>query len=415
MRPVTWGNTMSDRLPPTAVGAPDLRTLRHDIKTIASLDAFKALRGEWDELTATAHNYSFCLTYSYCELAASILLSAGGKVEVIRVYDARGLCALWPVAIHRKGLFRVAKALSCGSDEEYGGPLARDDATSEVFELLVQASAEIHADVLQVRFVMCDGLLHQALKSQAHSWLLPIVPKGLRDDVPGFSINPREYPRWQDFEATRPKLFSNLRRNFKRLNAHGKAEIDWCKTVEDATTVIAWLFANKQRWAVSRQLHTKYLMDDRVRDFFIELAHRTDLSTAPFVAFVKLNGVLVAASVNLIGPSSFEGYFTTYDEAFADCSPGNLMHEFCMKWTHANGRDFDLRPIYSAYKARWANRETHHSTQTIFLTLRGRLAEFVLLKGYGMRVMGRFRSSLASKLRSVGAIRQRFGTPRQSE
>jgi CelD/BcsL family acetyltransferase involved in cellulose biosynthesis len=394
MRPVTWGKHMSERLPPDAVRVPELNRLWHDTKTITDLDALRALRHEWDALTAAVHDHSFCLTYSYCELAASVVLSAGGRVEVIRVYDVQGLCALWPVAIQRKGLVRIATALSCGTDEEYGGPLVRDGADAEVFTKVVRATTEFHADVLRVRFVTRDGMLHHALGSRPQSWLVPIVPKGLRDDVPGYSISLRECPRWEEFAATRPKLFVNLRRYFRRLNATGQVEIGWCKTAEDANAVVTWLFANKRRWAVGRQIHTQYLMNDQVRDFFVELAHRTDLSSTPLVAFVKLDGVPIAASVNLVGPTSFEGYFTTYDEAFADYSPGNLMHEFCMKWAHANGRDFDFRPIHSTYKARWANRETHHSTLTIFLTLRGRLAELGLLAGYGARVMGRLRASL---------------------
>lgn len=392
------GNDMSVRLHPITGSVPELGRLQHDVKTVADLDAFRAMRREWDGLVAVAQDYSYCLTYSYCELAASRVLSAGGIVEVIRVYDERGLCALWPVAIHRKGLLRVAKALSCGADEEYGGPLVRVEANAELWTLLAQATAEFHADVLQVRFAMSDGMLYRTLKSRPQSWLLPFVPKGLRDDVPGYSISLREYSRWDEFVATRSKsLFSDSRRNLKRLNTKGQTEFGWCKTAEDAEAVLTWLFENKRRWAVSRQFHTKYLMGNEVRDFFIELARQTDLFTTPLVTFLKLDGVPVAASVNLVGASHFEGFITTYDEAFAACTPGSLMHEFCMKWAHANGRDFDFRPIYTPYKARWANRETRHSTLSIFLTMRGRLAEFVLLDGYWARVKGRLRESLARK------------------
>ncbi|MGF6995547.1 hypothetical protein P3T25_003915 [Paraburkholderia sp. GAS32] len=56
----------------------------------------------------------------------------------------------------------------------------------------------------------------------------------------------------------------------------------------------------------------------------------------------------------------------TSDEAFLVYSPGILMQEFCMKWSHANGRDFDLRPFYAPYIARWANRETFHVRKPCF-------------------------------------------------
>jgi CelD/BcsL family acetyltransferase involved in cellulose biosynthesis len=111
----------------------------------------------------------------------------------------------------------------------------------------------------------------------------------------------------------------------------------------------------------------------------------------------------VAASVNLLGQDVVEGFITTYDEAFGSCSPGHLLQEFCVKWAHANGRDFDLRPFYAAYKARWANHVTRHETHTIFLSMRGRLAEFTLLSGYMTRVLRVVRKSIAASLRSANA------------
>jgi CelD/BcsL family acetyltransferase involved in cellulose biosynthesis len=390
---------MSNRLALTATqGVPESHTLRHEIQTFTDQEAFIEFRHEWEALTATAHAYSSCLTYDYCNLAATSLFQAGGKVQVIKLYDSKGLCALWPLAIHREGPIRIAKALTCGAHEEYGGPLIRANVNpQELFTHLARATKQLKADVLKVRFVEVTSPLHNALSSQPQSWLLPLVPKGLRDNVPGYSIAMREYATWKDFTAARPKLFTNSRRYQKRLNTHGTAEISWCKTKEDAEAVITWLFANKRRWAESRDLHTQYLKEDHIRDFFIKLAQRTDLTTTPLVTYTKLNGAPIAAMVNLIGPKTFEGYFTTYDEAYADCSPGNLMHEFCMKWAHENGRDFDFRPIHSAYKARWANRETQYSTLTIFLTLRGRLAELNLISGYMARVMGRLRASIKSR------------------
>lgn len=396
---------MSDHLLPIEGIAPETLRFQCDVKSFSSLDAFRTLRREWEGLTAVAQAYSFSLTWTYCELAAARVLSAGGRVDVIRVHDGRGLCALWPLAIQRKGLLRVAKTLSCGTDEEYGGPLVRDEANKEIMTQAVRATAGIHADVLQVRFVRRDTALYEALASRPRSWLLPVVPKGLRDDVPGYTIDLRQHPRWEDFAATRSKsLFVDLRRYMKRLTGKGQTEIGWCKTAEDAESVLMWMFANKRHWAMSRQFHTKYLMSDAVRDFFIELARRTDLSSMPIVTFIKLDGVPIAASVNVVGPRYFEGVITTYDERFSDCTPGNLMHDFCMKWAHANGRDFDLRPVYSTYKARWADQVSDLSTQLIFLTPLGRLAEYNLLAGYGVRLKGRLQGNLAS-LRQAAAKR----------
>jgi CelD/BcsL family acetyltransferase involved in cellulose biosynthesis len=400
---------------PAAGSAPEVFRFQHEVRTITDLDAFKAMRLEWNELVATAHDYSFCLTYPYCELAAGLALAAGGVVNVVLVYDERGLRALWPLAIYRHGVLRIAKALSCGAGEEYGGPLLRGEpggeASCELVTEALRAAMQIHADVLQICFVRGDGALHKAIGPFPQSWLLPIVPKRLRG-LPGYSIRLRDYAQWDDFAGTLSKsLCAELRRHFKRLSAKGPTELDWCKTAEDAEAVLRWLFANKRRWALSHRVHTKYLMDNQVRDFFIELARRTDLLTTPLVTFVKVDGVPVAASVNLVGPRSFEGFIMTYDEAFGACSPGSLLQEFCVKWSHANGRDFDFRPVYSAYKARWANHETFHSTQTVFLTLRGRLAEFALLAACVTRLMRKLCVATADVLEPAARLAPQGSTP----
>lgn len=387
--------------------AERLEGLRYTVTHLRDLQDFQALREEWEALAAFSQSHSACLSFSYCELAASRLISDGGMVAVIRVYDGHGPCALWPLGIRSVAFVRVAKILSCGTNEEYGEPLVRDGADIAVFGRLARATAAIQADVLWVRFVRSDSIFNRTLAGCPMSWLLPIVPKGLRDNVPGYTIAFRQFETWDEFVATRAKsLLADSRRHLKKLNSRGHAEFGWCKTIEDAESVLTWLFANKRQWAQRRRFHTKFLMRNDVRDFYIALARRTDLTGTPLVTYVKLNGTPVAASVNLIGPLYFEGIVTTFDEALSDCSPGSLMHEFCMKWALSNNRDFDFRAIYSAYKARWASHVTSLSTLTIFLTVRGRLAELSLLRVYALRLTGRFRSYLARRLNARATNRK---------
>src|ERR1700693_4360529 len=119
---------MPERSQPDLSKSRETAPLRHEIRTIEALDAFQALRREWDELAAAAEEYFLCATYQYCELAAARVLAKGAVIVVIRVHDDRDLLAIWPLAIHRQGLLRIAKALTCGSGEEYGGPLVKGTA-----------------------------------------------------------------------------------------------------------------------------------------------------------------------------------------------------------------------------------------------------------------------------------------------
>jgi CelD/BcsL family acetyltransferase involved in cellulose biosynthesis len=384
--------------------APDSSSLRYEVRSINDLAAFRALRQEWDNLAAVADNFSFCLAYPYCELAAELALAQGADVAVAMVYERRELRALWPLAISRHGLLRIARPLGCGSDEEYAAPLIHALAGSTVITEVLRAATGVCADILEIRFVRTDSGLQEAIVPFKQSWLLPFVPKRLHQ-LPGYSIGLREFERWDDFSATLSKsLRAELRSHLRRLNAKGQSEFGWCRTAQDADAVLTWLFTTKRRWAISRGLNTKYLMDEQVQDFFIALARRIDLSTTPLVTYVKLDGRPVAASVNLVSPRFFEGFILTYDESLSECSPGSLLQEFCVKWSHANGRDFDFRPLYSAYKKRWANHETLHDTHTLFLSARGRLEEFALLATYLVHALRGVRKVIARRIRSVAAF-----------
>lgn len=394
-------------------------TLRHEIRLITSLDAFRALRTEWDRLADAARQSSFCLAYPYCELATELALAKGADVIVALVYERSELRALWPIAVYRRGLLRVAKPLGCGSDEEYGAPLVHALAASAVFTEVIRAASEIRADILEIRFVRSDSALQEALVPFRQSWLLPVVPERLHL-LPGYSISLRDFDRWEDYSATLSKsLRGELRSHLRKLNAKGDAEFGWCRTVDDVEVVLTWLFTSKRDWAISRGINTKYLFDEQVREFFVALARRIDLSTIPLVTYLKLEGKPVAASVNLVSAGCFEGFILTYDEALSECSPGSLLQEYCMKWSHANGRDFDLRPLYSAYKARWANHQTLHDTHTLFLSARGRLFEFELLVAYVARALRAVRKIVVNRIGLISALtggsRQRTATRGQRE
>ncbi|MEJ0093726.1 MAG: GNAT family N-acetyltransferase [Methylocella sp.] len=238
--------------------------------------------------------------------------------------------------------------------------------------------------------------MQEALDAAPQSWTLSLLPKTL-GALPGYAVALRGISQWEDFFATLPRsLRRNLRRDFKRLSALGRIEIGWSATVEDANAVLTWLFAHKRQWSQSHGFNTQYLKDDRLKDFFIALADRTDLSTVPLVSFVKVDGVPVAAAVSLVSKSCVEGFFTTYDEAFRLYSVGTLLVEFLVKWAHANKLDFDFRPLDGDYKAIWANQKSSHKTRIIFLSARGRLAEFSLFGALASRGWTKLRKIPAS-------------------
>ncbi|WP_254067816.1 GNAT family N-acetyltransferase [Burkholderia sp. L27(2015)] len=331
------------------------------------------------------------------------------------VYAHHDLLAIWPLAIHRKGMLRIASVMTSGNIEEYGGPLIKGRATAPVVAECVRAAMQVPADVLEISFVQDGSLLQEALESSPQPWLLRLSPIRL-NVLPGYSIGLREFDKWEDFTDTlSPSLRRNLRRYRKGLSSIGSTEFGWCTTFDDAVAVLTWLFANKRRWAETRGLNTQYLMDNEVRDFFIELAQQTDLSTVPLVTFIKVDGVPVAASINLVGPRTLEYWIFTYDEAYSRYSVGNLLTEFVARWTHANRRDFDMRVLYNEYKTYWANRETSHQTRCVLLSARGRVMEIRLLFYLISRVQRRLGKTVASALEKQARLARRLLRSRSSE
>jgi CelD/BcsL family acetyltransferase involved in cellulose biosynthesis len=150
-------------LPQLAGRAPRASRFRREIRACADLNAFAALRNEWNNLEAAAASHSFCLSYAWCETAAGFAFAKGAGVVVVTARDGVDLCALWPLAIYREGLLRVARPLGCGSNDEYGAPLlhARTGGKTlrDVLSELLQAAMHVRADILEARFLRADSAL----------------------------------------------------------------------------------------------------------------------------------------------------------------------------------------------------------------------------------------------------------------
>jgi len=299
--------------------------------------------------------------------------------------------------------------LGCGNDQEYGGPLVVDPTDTRFYAAALDAVRHVDADVLEIWLVGLDDPVTAALCCVPQSWVMGAIPARWRG-VDGYSIALTGFASYDAFLATRPEsLRGHLRRHARRLADRGDVQYGWCQSTADASQVLTWLFANKRCWALARGLDTPFLMDNQVRDFFIDLAGRIDLVATPLVAFVKVDGAPVAASVNLVGPRSIEYFITTYDEAYATCSVGNLLVDCIVRWAYASGRDFDFRPFFSVYKERWSNRKSRHESHFVMLTLRGRLAELPIAAAQARRVLRKVRTFATDRLPVLGAMLQ---TPR---
>ena len=136
---------------------------RLDVLTIETQSALTSLKPAWRALSALADDCPPCLTFEYCERAAVQVFAKGGVVNIAIVLRENELLALWPVAIFHEKFLRIARALTCGSGEEYGGPLFKGRAHIDLYRDAVAAMRGVHADVLELGMVQHGSLLHEAL------------------------------------------------------------------------------------------------------------------------------------------------------------------------------------------------------------------------------------------------------------
>jgi CelD/BcsL family acetyltransferase involved in cellulose biosynthesis len=357
----------------------------HEVVTVRSVSEFRALRQMWLALTRDAEDASLCDSYEYCELAASIAMQQGAAINVVLVRSGTRLDALWPFAIKRRGLLRVAGGLTSGTREEYGRPLVRRGSNDALWGAIAAAVRHVKADVLEVHWVPDGSVLHEHLKAMPQSRVFPLLPTPMRGHQ-GYFLDLRGLPSVEDFvrELSSPRRY-DLRRYQKRLDAKGHTEFGWCTTAEETAQLVTWVFEQKRAWAAARGIKTDYLEDDRATEFFVRLAQRLDLANTPLVSFVKVNGTPAAAVINLVGGDTVEYAICTYDPTFKDCAVGFLMLRYLIEWSYAHGKNFDFRPVYADYKERWSTRQTWHETQLIFLNSRGHLLDLALLCTYSVR------------------------------
>lgn len=338
--------------------------MRAVVTEIRTVETMAAIRADWDALLSRCLGYGFAQTPIYAEVAAATVLRRGQAVYLIAVHADGQLRGLWPVSI-RASLFKELRPLSCGSFEEYSGPLLDDEYAAEASAALLDAASRLPAQILRVQSIASTTPFAEALAALE-------APGRHVGNIDGFSASLHRFATWEEYAAQVSKSYlADLRRRMRRLRELGPVEMGWCKTPREAETIIRWIWEKKRAWAKKRRIDTPYIWSDDAMQFFIELARRVDLSTLPLVCFLKLDGAPVAGEINLVGGRAVESFFAAFDEAFARFAPGKLLIEDRFRWAIAHGLDFDFRILAAEYKAALSDTVTAYTTTDIYLTPRG--------------------------------------------
>jgi CelD/BcsL family acetyltransferase involved in cellulose biosynthesis len=397
--------------------------VRHELIQVSNLSAFADLRAAWTRLEAESRHHSLSVTYDYCALAAAHSLAGRAEIHIIKIYDDDGLALLWPLLVQRKGFLRMAYDLRCGSGADRGGPLMRDSASADCLRVAVSTIKQTKADLFVLDWIDDESELQKLMSGWTQPWIVRRAPQRLRamrgsDGAQRYMIKFDGFAAWEDFMATRSRSVRyNHDRRLRQLFAEQKnVEFGWCKNADEAEHVLNWLFETKRGWAEERGIVSGTMIARDIQDFYIALARRTDLRTIPLVAVIKVDGHLIAASLNAVGPKLMECLITAHDKAFRRYSPGILLLHYRAEWAFKAGCDVDMLRTHVDHKAQWANHMPVCRRHVIFLAPNS-VTGFATFAGLAIHKLGdlcayALRSAIRRATARAGDITGRPEAPR---
>jgi CelD/BcsL family acetyltransferase involved in cellulose biosynthesis len=297
------------------------------------------LADDWRVL-AERHAYSAAQGYAYVAAALAAWPDLDPAILVARRGDR--LSAIWPLAVSTVRGVRVARHIGCGGREEYAPPLLAED--HETAEALLAAARPL-GDVLELYNLPPGGFSRaisesRGFKHRSHM-LSPVI--GLRG-----------LPDHRTWLAGRSASFrEGIRYDRRRLGREGSVVFEEIMA-PDARAAVDWLFDTKTQWLTGRGVRSSWLFDPAARAMFTALVGRPASGIRAFA--LRLNGVIVAASICLESAGRLEGFMIGFDPARRACSPGNLLNEDIVGWCIERGLDYDFRLTRDSYKLRWADR-----------------------------------------------------------
>jgi CelD/BcsL family acetyltransferase involved in cellulose biosynthesis len=185
-----------------------------------------SLRAEWAELLTRVPRYSMSQTPAYGELAMQVAAARGDRAFVVTVRSQGGLAGVWPLTLKKEGPLNVIRPASCGTNEEYGGPLARLENDTAILGAIMAKAATLPCDVLYLHNIAQDDPLSSVIASPPFSK----IPTR-RDPISGYSLSLSKYRRWADYLAHSSSSHrKGLRHDLRRLKDLGEVSIGHCQT-----------------------------------------------------------------------------------------------------------------------------------------------------------------------------------------
>ena len=316
------------------------------------------LRQEWERLLDRTDVASPFLTPDW-QLAWLEIYGTRHRPFVLEARRRGELVGLWPLALRRRGPFRVLEPIGSGRSDWLDIPVLASirAATLGAFCRLL-AEQRRNWDLLDLRDILAESPTIPALEA-----CIKHEPLSLRRCSRTVSPYLPIEGTWDGYLSSRSANFrSSLRRRLRKAHeTRGGLAIARLEAPELGPIIEALAAVEQRSWKAREG--TRKLTTAAGREFYRRFC--TAFAARNFLRIwtATLEGAMVAYLVLFVHRGKCYYYNGAYAEDAADLSPGTLLHAAAIEDAFRAGlREYDFLSGDEPYKDRWSaqRREIHH-------------------------------------------------------
>lgn len=355
-------------LAPRQIGAASGRFAEPVFDVLTTVEAFEALRTDWNDLYARAGATTQPFQrFGWLKHWADMYLGQHDRLLVVTVRQNGVLVAALPLVVER--ILGLRQLSFMGAPvSQYGDALAIEGA--ERLSLLRQAWGRAldaaKPDLVRLVKVREDAAIAPLLKSVG-------AIETSFEEAPFIDLG--SYESFEAYQKSRSaKYIKNVRRLWRRLDERGASAVAW--DLRGAAGYDAALAAVtlKRSWLASRGLFSKAFAADRFAQFFASAARIASLETGVSTSLLTSRGEIANATVTVSDGRRLALHILGYSLKFEKSAVGVLHTEALVRHAFATGVEtVDFLAPRHEYKDTWADGAVRVSDFAVPISLGGQI------------------------------------------
>ena len=317
---------------------------------VADAHALEALKEEWRALYERAAEPYFSQSFEWCWTSWENVGKARGRgLHCVVGWQNDRAVLIWPFVTCRKSLWSMLLPLGTETTE-YGSVLVEDrpDADHLVARAWETLRNTCPGDVIALPLVRTGSSLHRLLAHET-------MPSYVETDPTSY-VSLMDHTSWEAYERS---LGSDTRRKIartrRRLRERGALVFEPVVEAAACEDVIDWVLRQKRQRLAETNRGNAWIQTPEYRNFLLAMTRQDGSSGRLIVSVLRLDGEVIAADISRVDKVRVEGVNKVFHPDFGAYGLGQMVQEDCLKWTFAQGRNFDFRLGSEPYKRHWAS------------------------------------------------------------